>query len=259
MITDATKLSNQKGSTLIVVMIVLLMLTIVGVFAIRTAMTTLNIATNAQTNQLLSQSADAPINGLQNQNVGTIRNLGSVIGFAIEDSKVEQGKEYIFCYRPTSPLRLANTISMAVARVGAGGAITAEGPAAAFCDLSADFGSSREAVVTQVSVKIPVDPPANSLPGDFLTQGNNESEGQITQTGTVKQRIRITTTAIFPVYAANQADAQACVRTRLNDNTDSATAGFVTVAQCLANLGVPVNSQMQEFYLQDWIEQLSEI
>ena len=69
-------MSNQRverGSTLIVVMLILLMLTIVGAFSVRTAMTSLNIATNSQTGQLLSQTADTPINTLQNQTLRSVR------------------------------------------------------------------------------------------------------------------------------------------------------------------------------------------
>ena len=43
---------QQRGATLIVVLIMLLVITIVGVLAIRVAMTSLNIATNSQIGQL---------------------------------------------------------------------------------------------------------------------------------------------------------------------------------------------------------------
>lgn len=257
---------HQQGSTLIIVLIILLMLTIVGVFSIRTATTTLNISTNAQTSQLLGQTADTPINALQNQGVSSIRNLGSVIGYAIEDSKTEPGKEYIFCYRPTSSSRrVGNSIDMVVARVGTDGGLTvADGTVNAFCDLDADYGSGRDAVVTQIAVKIPTDALDTSETGTdevcaTCTQGNDLSNGKNVKTSSVSQRIRVTTTAIFPFFAADEDVAQACVRERLNDNSDTTTRNMTTVAQCLANLGVPVSSQMQEFYLQDISELIEEI
>ncbi|MEG1856635.1 MAG: PilX N-terminal domain-containing pilus assembly protein, partial [Acinetobacter sp.] len=42
---------QQRGATLIVVLILLLIITVIGIFAIRTAMTSLNIATNSQISQ----------------------------------------------------------------------------------------------------------------------------------------------------------------------------------------------------------------
>lgn len=58
---------QQCGATLIVVLMMLLVITIVGVFAIRVAMTSLNIATNSQIGQLLLQTGDTPTNLILNQ------------------------------------------------------------------------------------------------------------------------------------------------------------------------------------------------
>ena len=56
---------QQRGATLIVVLIMLLIITIVGVMAIRIAMTSLNIATNSQIGQLLMQTGDVCDSGEQ--------------------------------------------------------------------------------------------------------------------------------------------------------------------------------------------------
>ena len=100
-----TNLSKQKGSTIIVVMMMLLFLTIVGVMAIRTSMTTLNIATNAQIGQLSSQTADTPINQVFLEDLNKQVNLSSVIGKAMKDADTEPGKEYVFCYKPRGRTR----------------------------------------------------------------------------------------------------------------------------------------------------------
>ncbi|OUY06550.1 pilus assembly PilX family protein [Acinetobacter populi] len=243
--------SGQKGSTIIVVMIILLMLTIVGVFSIRTAMTTLNIATNAQVEQFLSQTADTPINKILIDGPGEQTSLANAVGQAIADSKVEPGKEYVFCYKPKSNVKFASAASMAVLRVGSGGAASlADGSGLAFCDLSSDFGSAREAVVTQVAVKIPTDT-SEFEDLALIARGNNASLGQVLPTGvTEQQRIRITTTSVVPAFAKDRTAAQNCMKNYINDDTDQVTRGMQTVAQCLANLGVPVTSQMQELNLQ---------
>jgi hypothetical protein len=64
------------------------------------------------------------------------------------------------------------------------------------------------------------------------------------------------------MYANDVDAAQACIGTDatkpgyINDNVDEDTKGKVTVAECLADLGVPVTSQVQEFNLQTLFEQI---
>ena len=74
---QSTLQRQQRGATLIVVLIMLLVITIVGVLAIRVAMTSLNIATNSQIGQLLLQTSDTPTNILLNRS--SYKNLTSVM------------------------------------------------------------------------------------------------------------------------------------------------------------------------------------
>jgi len=60
-------LNMQRGATLKVVLIILILLTLVGTWAIRGSLTSLNIATNAQAQALLQQSSDAVFFSLENQ------------------------------------------------------------------------------------------------------------------------------------------------------------------------------------------------
>lgn len=88
--------SSQRGATLIVVLFMLILITLIGVFAIRTAMTSLNIATNTQVGQFLSQTADTPLNQFYTSDLSKMVDLSGVVGFALQDSKLEPGNEYIF-------------------------------------------------------------------------------------------------------------------------------------------------------------------
>ncbi|MBL8321103.1 MAG: hypothetical protein JNJ93_02430 [Acinetobacter sp.] len=251
--------NRQKGSTIIVVMLMLLLLTIVGVVSIRTAMTTLNIATNVQVGQLSSQTADTPINQVFVDDIIRQTNLSSVIGKALKDYDVEPGKEYVFCYKPKGATRFGSVMAMAVQRLKSdGGVELVEGSSDNFCDLSKDFGSARQGVVTQVAVKIPTDA-AGLPPLALLARGINVSGGQTVPEGVTEQkRIRITTTAVMPAFAKDLSAAQTCLKSHINDDSDAETSGKKTVAQCLANLGVPVNSQMQEFNLQTFLKMIKE-
>lgn len=241
---------NQKGSTLIYVMIMLVMLTVVGVLSIRTAMTTLNMATNVQVGQSLSQTADTPLNlYANNPNPRELRKITTAIGYA-EKEKADPGKEFVFCYRPLSANPFASARSVVVLRPATGGAASVvSGSVRSFCDLEQDFGSRREAVVTQVAVKIPNEIENEDGEIKILTpQGNPITQPSPSPLATPLQ-VRVTTTSVFPNFAADVDDAQACMSSFINDNLSVSTQGMRTVAQCLVDLGVPVNTQVQEYVL----------
>lgn len=258
-------LSSQKGATLIVVLMILLVITIVGVLGMRVAITSLNLSTNAQVGQLLTQSADTPLNVLTTTDLSSIADLSGVVGMALEESKSFPGKEFVFCYRPTSNEKFGASLGVTVLVPPAKNADMKTKPKVdqggkdGFCDLTKDFGSARKATVTQVAVKVPTDPLENLAPGALLARGTNLSTGTIMPKNLVEQqRIRVTTTSIMPWYAnVSLEDIQkeclgvdATTPGYINDNSDSDVAGKYTVAQCLADHGIPVNSQTQEFNLQ---------
>lgn len=259
-------LNNERGATLIIVLMILLVMTIIGVMGIRVALTSLNISTNSQINQLLSQTADTPLNIVANTDLSSISDLSGVIGMAVEESRNSPGKEFIFCYRPMSNEKFGTSLGVTVLippdknapaktkpSVDSGGV---EG----YCDLTKDFGSARKAIVTQVAVKIPTDAlPGDLSPGALLGRGTNLSSGTIMPRSLLEQqRIRVTTTSIMPWYGSADIDEvqKECLGPDgnkagyINDNLDNDVVGKYTVVQCLADYGIPVNSQTQEFNLQ---------
>ena len=258
---------QQRGATLIVVLIMLLVITLVGVLAIRVAMTSLNIATNSQISQLLLQTGDTPTNLLLNRtSYKDLTSVMSVVGKAIDDQKdpLKHGREYVFCYRPTSALQVNSILDMTVlippiaaaANDAKATVDTTESNRSGFCDLERDFGSSREAVVTQVAVKYISEADPNAAPGADLDRGTDASKDSIIQQGKVDGRVRITATAILPNYSsANLATVQAaCIGNGstagfINDDTDTGLRTKKTMADCLAEYGIPVNTQIQEIDL----------
>lgn len=82
----------QKGSTLIVVLILLLVITVIGTLAVRQSLTSLNIATNSQAQQLLMQSSDSVLYRLGAEGfASTSGNPTSLLGYALQN----QGKEVV--------------------------------------------------------------------------------------------------------------------------------------------------------------------
>ncbi len=257
---------QQQGATLIVVLFLLLLITIVGIMAIRTAITSLNIATNSQIGQLLVQTGDTPTN--QFLNVGSYETLMAadlVIGAARLDTP---GKEYIFCYKPTSSQQIAATMDATVlippdANAPWDTKATIDSTQTSrngFCNLEQDFGSAREAVVTQVAVRIPTDADKSLEAGALLETGGDLSLNSVAQNSKAPvTRVRVTTTSILPNYAsADLATVQKdCIGGAssvgyINDALDQGVAGTTgkrTVADCLASYGIPVNVQVQEIIL----------
>ena len=258
---------QQRGATLIVVLIMLLIITIVGVMAIRIAMTSLNIATNSQIGQLLMQTGDVPTNLLLNRTTyRDLTSVSSVIGKVISDQNdpLKRGNEYVFCYRPTAALNVSSVLDMTVlipplatdpdntkAAVD-----SSETNRSGFCDLESDFGSSREAVVTQVAIKFINETEVGAARGKYLDRGTDASADAKSQQGKVDGRVRITATSILPNYSSADLATvqQECIGNGsgvgyINDNTDTGLRTKKTMADCLSDYGIPVNTQIQEIDL----------
>ena len=267
--------SQQRGATLIVVLIMLLVITIVGVFAIRVAMTSLNIATNSQIGQLLLQTADTPTNQLLNRSsYKNLTSVTSVVGKAISDQAdpLKHGREYVFCYKPTDALQMNSILDMTVLIPPAATANddtkatidSTESNRSGFCDLENDFGSAREAVVTQVAIKYISEADPDVTPGASLERGTDASKDSNVQQGKVDGRIRVTATAILPNYASADLATvqQQCIGSAstvgyINDNTDVGLRTKKTMADCLTEYGIPVNTQIQEIDLTTRFKQIT--
>ncbi|ENW05843.1 PilX N-terminal domain-containing pilus assembly protein [Acinetobacter beijerinckii] len=259
---------QQRGATLIVVLILLLLITVIGIIAVRTAITSLNIATNSQIGQLLLQTGDTPTNQFLNlSSYDVLKAADVVIGAAIMEQRNAPGKEFVFCYKPTSEQQVAAALDATVlippqrndakdTKATIDSTLTNR---SGFCNLQQDFGSAREAVVTQVAVRIPTDA-ENLAPGAYLERGGDQSAGSIVQNSKGESsRVRVTTTSILPNYSsASLADVQRdCIGDAtavgyINDALDqdvAGTTGKKTVADCLTGYGIPVNVQVQEIIL----------
>ncbi len=254
---------SQRGATMIVVLIMLVLLTLVGIMGIRTAMTSLSIATNSQVGQLVSQSGDTPTNYFLNgSDYQSLTTLTTVVGQAIALHKERPGREVVFCYRPTGKERIDSAFDTTVlippeksedpyTKATIDSVYTDR---AGFCDLTKDFGSSREAVVTQVSVKVVSEP--GSVIGAALERGSNQAVGATETKDKVEATVRVTSTAIMPSFARESISdiQQKCIGNGsnvgyINDNLGADLTGKMTVAGCLSSYGIPLSTQVQEFEL----------
>lgn len=258
---------SQSGATLIVVLFILLLMTIIGTIAVKVATTSLKISTNSQISQLLRQAADTPFQVIRNLPANKLRAADNAIGSLIVGNDINS--EYLFCYSPTvdkdfarstkttiiSPLSTTNEVLSGDAVRSISGGVTG------LCRLNTDFGSKRDATVTQVAVSL-----ANDVNPDrdrflYYAEGTDITGGAaIANVVSQPTRLRVTTIAMLPNYSSTSiSDIQtACFTTanlRLVSNIDYPTKK--TIADCIQSYGVPVEVQTQEFVLKTTLTEIS--
>ena len=249
---------HQRGATLIVVLILLLLLTVIGTLAVRNSLTTLNIATNSQAQQLLIQNSDSAIFNVENP-VFLTRNTAFDGLFGQIKSEANKGKELVFCYRGAqatfydySKASLMQWVAPNTApsnnELGLDG----------YCKIDGStnfFTSGRKAVMTQVAVKVNLDP-SSSLVGldrafEHMQRGTDVEASKIDKS----EKILVVVTSIVPAMStATDAEINACFSTHMNQviipgGVTAATGMGKSVSECLQDLGVPVNTQVTEYNL----------
>lgn len=245
---------NQRGSTLIAVLIVLLIITVLGVIAIRQGLTSLTLSTNAQVQALLTQSSDVVFDKIQDD-YQTNSSVSNVMSFVTLEGN--QGKEWIACYRPTTSNIfyniLTNTTAVVPSVAAGDNTVGVEGGDQGFCDITKDFSSNRNAVITQVAIMIPNDPVEDARPFEYAPRKTDVSNSKIEST----KRVRVYSTSIVPsMTTANLTTVQdTCLRNRVSDDMDRVNSAKETITDCLARLGVPANTQVQEYQLTTVISQ----
>lgn len=241
---------NQRGSTLVIVLLFLVVITVIGTLAIRQSMTSLNVATNSQVQQLLMQSSDAVLYRIGKANLsGSIGNPSSMLGYSLKNI----GSEVIFCFRS----QLADSTSFSVGNTSllvwndTNSEVVVNG-VSGFCDLKSqhDYASSRKAQMTQVTIL--ANPLSNltSKPLQTVTLGTDmESIGKRDEDHS--KRIRVYVTSILPnMTSTSEEKILACLR---RPNEKPLVGNAETMDACLTRENVPFNTQMQDFLLDTYL------
>ncbi len=232
---------HQKGSTLIVVLFILLAITIIGTLAIRQSMVSLNIATNSQAQQLMMQNSDAATFNIEDTS-NLVRSLARDGMFGFIKGAENKGKELVFCFRGSraqfftlsqaSMIYLNNSDTIVNSDLGVNG----------FCRTGANtanfFTSERRAVITQVSVSFTNS--TSSMPFQDSIRGTDEELSKIEKT----ERVVVNTTSLMPALTSVDTD-------EIDDCLDSHISNSSTngVANCLAGLNVPYATHVTEYTL----------
>lgn len=206
---------RQRGATIIVVMMILIVITVLGIAAIRMGLTSLSIATNSQVNGLLFQSSD---NGLISFEQRVLANpaAAALPNGAIGPALNTPGIDIPFCVTKADRMRAGNCAAGTVA----------------------DFASARDAVVNQVAVFVPMG--ADGSPLKSIVLGTD-----MDRAGISTYRVTVHSTSVLPVFgSASDADINGCLALPSDDIDNPA---IVTVTDCLAAEGAVFNTMMQEY------------
>ncbi len=248
---------QQTGATLIVVLILLVVMISVGTLAIRGSLTALNIATNSQAQQLLLQNSDSAIFNVENPRA-LIFNLSpnGLFGWIKRDEN--KGKELVFCYRGSEASFFDVSKASSMQWVSGSSPSNSELGLDGYCkidDANNFFTSGRKAVMTQVMIKVNIDPNAQLVGLDqafsYVQLGTDVDSAKIDKAA----KIMVMATSIIPsMSSASITDINDCFSTRMNqvvipDGVTAATGMDKSVAQCLQDIGVPVTTQITEYNL----------
>ena len=238
-------LNMQRGATLIVVLIILILLTLVGTWAIRGSLTSLNIATNAQAQALLQQSSDAIFFSLENQTSDDLTLAKMQIGdgmLAYVLRPENKGKELVFCMRGGDANTLEGSRNASVVYWEGTAISNTSLGTTGFCKLSrkSDFISGRSAVMTRVGIR----PAAVGQDWEHMLEGDDPELSKNQQI----QKVIVNVISIIPNLSESSAsDIEGCLKnfTSFYDPMAKNT----TVSQCLTGRNVPFSNQEMEYTL----------
>ncbi|MGQ4611596.1 pilus assembly PilX family protein [Acinetobacter junii] len=234
----------QKGSVLIVVLIMLVLLTLVGTWAIQGSINSLRIATNVQAQNLLKQTSDSVFFTLENKTDDELSFTKMRIGDGMLNYTLRpenKGKELVFCIRGETTDNFEGSRLASVAYWNGTVINNTEMGKNGFCQVNrlTDFLSGRNAVMTQVTVRAAT----NDQDWEHMLEGDDKE----TSKSTGIQKVAITATSILPNLSdATSSDVNSCL-TNYTSFVDDALKTNKTVTDCLSEKNVPYSTQQMEY------------
>lgn len=235
--------SSQIGSVLIVVLVILVLLTLAGTWAIRGSITSLKISTNAQAQALLKQTSDSVFFTLENKTDDELAFTNMRIGDGMLNYTLRpenKSKELVFCIRGETKDNFAGSRLASVVYWDGTKIKNTDMGISGFCQVSrlSDFLSGRSAVLTQVTIRAA----ENNQDWEHLMEGDDKESSKSTGI----QKVTVTATSILPNLSdSSKSDINECLK-----NYTSFVDGVIknkTVTDCLSVKNVPYSTQEMEY------------
>lgn len=251
---------KHRGATLIVVLFLLLAITVIGTLAIRQSLVTLNIATNSQAQQLLTQNSDSAFFNIERED-NIIQSLSASGMFGYISGVNDKEKELVFCYRGAEAsffdIRRASIIYW---KSGASSPTNNELGTTGYCDAEEQetnfFTSGRRVVMTQVAVKF-----SSISENDPFFGAQFGTDEQIVKFDRSKP-VKVFAVSVMPTLSnVDSDDINDCLSNHMSEVVlpDGTTVAVDadsrrSVTECLSDLNVPYTSHATEYVIvQDFV------
>lgn len=218
-------MKQQKGATLITVLVILVIVTLLGTIAVKMGIVGLKIATNSQVNALLLENSDAALFNVENP-AEVERQLALDGMFAYFNSSANANDELVFCYRASENSFFKLSKASAITEDGSTLKIGVDG----FCKAN-QFAMGRSAVLSQVYLTKNA---TTSTPFGGVPKGTSLGQSNVSVT---MHNIGATVISVLPSFAgATTTQIENCFKQRAS-----------AVGACFDGLGIPYNMQHSDY------------
>ena len=218
-------MKQQKGATLITVLVILVIVTLLGTIAVKMGIVGLKIATNSQVNALLLENSDSALFNIENPDE-VERQLALDGMFAYFNSAANADDELVFCYRAAQDAFYYFSKASAIAADGTTTKIGVDG----FCKAN-QFAMGRSAVLSQVYLTKNA---TTSTPFAGVPKGTSLGQSNVPVT---THNIGATVISVLPSFAgATTTQIENCFKQRAS-----------AVGACFDGLGIPYNMQHSDY------------
>ena len=218
-------MKQQKGATLITVLVILVIVTLLGTIAVKMGIVGLKIATNSQVNALLLENSDSALFNIENP-AEVERQLALDGMFAYFNSAANANDELVFCYRASENSFFKLSKASAITEDGSTTKIGVDG----FCKAN-QFAMGRSAVLSQVYL---TKSSTASAPFSSVPKGTSLGQSNVPAT---TNNIGATVISVLPSFAgATTTQIENCFKQRAS-----------AVGACFDGLGIPYNMQHSDY------------
>ena len=247
---------SQEGVTLIVVLLFLMLITFVGIIAVKRSTTDLKVATADQIDTLLLNASDSGNKRIervfdddtdQDYKDAVIKGSGMFGYYLSEAGRANREDQYIFCYNP----RQDNFAKLSQASIAKPNGSTVMTTGNGYCDISksASYASARSNVVTQINVTRPERAVVGQGNFKSVTQGSGIQSNEPTNESAV---FNIRSTSILPGLSnASKDEINDCLKKPIAPNGSGTTS---SLDKCLRDEGISAKTLVQQAYVKNVVD-----
>ncbi len=227
--------NGERGATLIVVLLFLVLIMLAGAIAVRQSNTDLKIATSDQINTVLLQSSDSAnqklemmVNGSpSSEEYRDVTSAAGVFGhFLLNPDNATN--EFIYCFNPRTKKYLAANASVKKSTGGYWSSLSG-----GFCDYANanDYTSARQTVMTQMSVTVtPTNP--NAPVFEHMVIGK-----EVQDRTSKRYQFDVRASSALPAYKEPKVGSDKCFeQTSINANV---ATGKKSLSDCMLAASTP--------------------